>query len=152
MGPHCNEIELPGLFLQDPLQLIRTFVLLSEFRLCFKSFPQPVPVLRFVSFPQINNGLPNIVNVLSHSGLSMDICSISGAGTDWRIFGFHPCSECGPSRAFKDRKLSHSELSKNLLYPSYQLVPQLIGPTCPERSPSLGQAFLQARIIQFLRE
>lgn len=29
----------------------------------FKSFPQPAPVLGFVSFPHINDELPNIVNV-----------------------------------------------------------------------------------------
>lgn len=38
VGLSSNEVKLPGLFLQDPLQLIRIFVLLSEFPLCFNLY------------------------------------------------------------------------------------------------------------------
>lgn len=31
VAPHCNEVKIPGLFLQDHLQLIRMCVLLFEF-------------------------------------------------------------------------------------------------------------------------
>lgn len=107
----------------------------------------PYPFLGSVSFPQIGDGLPNVTNVLSHNGAQHGYQHpIAGAGGRLENLGSRFCSEYGPIRVFKERGtgcLLHSHVPMNLLYLQYRF---------PGRSPSLGQAFLQDRMIQSLRE
>ena len=103
-------------------------------------FPIAGNFLGFVSVPQISNGLPNIINVLSHDRAQHGHqCAIPGPGRRLKYIGFHSCSERGPMRACKNRStdgLSHSQLPKNLLNLLYRF-PAVM---CPERFPLLGQA------------
>lgn len=78
----------------------------------------PCPFSGFFSFSQIINGLPNIINVLSHLWTQHGSqCPIPGAKGTLKYVGFHPCSECGLIGAFKDRgidSLSYFQSPKNL--------------------------------------
>lgn len=68
------------------------------------SFPQPISSPKICQFPLISSGFPNIINVLphdwAHHGYQHPIPDVE-CRLDY--LGFHPCSECDPIKAFKDR-------------------------------------------------
>lgn len=83
----------------------------------------PYPFPRFVSFPQISNGLSSIISC-PKTGTSQedaqegDQLSMPGAGDELEYIILHSCSECGYSGPLKMiiGCLSHSQLPKNSLY------------------------------------
>ena len=91
---------------------------LNEFHFCLRSLPQALPFLGFFIVPQINSGLPQIINVLSYDWAQPGYqYAIPGTGGGLEYLGLHFCNEYGPIRTFKDRGidgLSDFQLSKNL--------------------------------------
>ena len=82
--------------LTRPLQPTGITSSLSEHSLYWGPFPQPISVPG-ICFPQISNGLPNIINALSHNWAQHGYHhSISGAESRLENLGFHSCSEYGP--------------------------------------------------------
>lgn len=90
-------------------------------------FPSLYQLHRFVSFLQISNGLPIIINALSHDWAQPGyqrptLISHTGGGgelgeTDGlEYLGFHSCCECSPIRALRDGVdgLSHYKVPKNV--------------------------------------
>lgn len=89
---------------------------LFEFPLCLGSFPQFIPLLGFVSFLQIGNGLLNFINVFSHNWSQHEYQHLIPNAQRWtsRILAFIP-GKYDMIRTFKGRRmdgLSHSQLPK----------------------------------------
>lgn len=109
--------------------------------LCLESSPQPIPLLRFVTpSPPYQQGLPNIIHVLCHDGVQHRYqCSyqvLRQTEISWLSFS-------GPSETEAEMAClnAHSPRICCASFIDFQ------GSTCPGRTPSLDQTFLQAAIV-----
>ena len=89
-----------------------------------------MPIPEICQFSAGQSGLLNMINVWSHDWAEHGYqVRTPGTGGYTGVFWLHSYNECGLTRIFKDsgtNGLSHSQLSKNLLYFLYSRSVKLI--------------------------